>query len=209
MIIDLLNSFPPITRSFLVISIVVNLLCFVGYIKPINIFLNYRLIIEFHNYWRFLSHIFFFGQIGLKTLFYIFFFIRYSKSLELFSFRNREEDYLHFLFTGSSIIFLLKIFVPYASFLGPSVTFMIIYIWGKKNAQQLINLIDILHIKGSSLPFLLMVSSYFMKQRTLKLDVLGMIAGHFCYYLGEIYPRLSGGRVPIGFFKKKKQFGKN
>ena len=197
MFLNFLNSFPPVTRSFLVFSLSVNFLCFTNILKPINIFLNYRLVINFYNIWRLFSHIFFFGQIGIKSFFYIFFFIRYSKALENFSFQGRGEDYLYLLFTGNSIMLLLKIFVPSANFLGPGITFMIVYIWGKKNAQQLINLVDILHIKGSSLPFLLMISSHFMKQKTLKLDIMGIIAGHLYYYLEEIYPRLSGGHRVI------------
>jgi Derlin-2/3 len=178
-------------------SISVNFLCFTNLLKPMNIFLNYRLVIDFFNLWRLFSHIFFFGQIGVKSFFYIFFFIRYSKALENFSFQGRGEDYLYLLFTGNSIMLLLKLFVPSANFLGPGITFMIVYIWGKKNSQQLINLVDILHIKGSSLPFLLMISSHFMKQKTLKLDIMGVIAGHLYYYLEEIYPRLSGGHKVI------------
>jgi Derlin-2/3 len=197
MLLNFLNSFPPVTRSFLIFSLSVNFFCFTSILKPINIFLNYRLIINFYNIWRLFSHIFFFGQIGIKSFFYIFFFIRYSKALENFSFQGRGEDYLYLLFTGNSIMLLLKIFVPSANFLGPGITFMIVYIWGKKNAQQLINLVDVLHIKGSSLPFLLMISSHFMKQKTLKLDLMGIIAGHLYYYLEEIYPRLSGGHRVI------------
>nr|UXY88290.1 protein degradation protein DER1 [Cryptomonas curvata] len=197
MFLNFLNSFPPVTRGFLIMSISVNFLCFTNILKPMNIFLNYKLVIDFFNLWRLFSHIFFFGQIGVKSFFYIFFFIRYSKALENFSFQGRGEDYLYLLFTGNSIMLLLKLFVPSANFLGPGITFMIVYIWGKKNAQQLINLVDILHIKGSSLPFLLMISSHFMKQKTLKLDIMGIIAGHLYYYLEEIYPRLSGGHRVI------------
>ena len=194
---NLLNSFPPVTRCFLIFSTLINFLCFTNILTSNHIFLNYRLVIDYFNIWRLFSHIFYFGQIGIKSFFYIFFFIRYSKALENFSFQGRREDYIYLLFTGNSIMLLLKIFVPSANFLGPAITFMIVYIWGKKNAQQLINLVDVLHIKGSSLPFLLMISSHFMGQRTLKLDAMGIIAGHLYYYLEEIYPRLSGGHKII------------
>ena len=42
-----------------------------------------------------------------------------------------------------------------------------------------------------------MISSHFMRQKTLKLDLMGIIAGHLYYYLEEIYPRLSGGQTII------------
>jgi len=192
-----LNSFPPITRAYLIFSITANICCFINIIKPMDLFLNFQLVFYHLNLWRLFSHIFFFGKIGLKAIFYIFFFARYSKALESFSFHGKKFVYLYLLFTGNSMMLLLKLFVPEASFLGPGITFMIVYIWGKKNAQQQINLVNLLHIRGSSLPLILMFSGWFMKQKTLKLDIMGVIAGHLYYFLEEIYPRMNGGQKII------------
>jgi len=198
-----IKDFPPITRVYLILSILANIMCFAQIIKPIHLFLNFQLIIFHYNFWRLFSHAFFFGQIGIKAFFYIFFFSRYSKALEMYSFQWKKENYLYLLIFGNSIMVLFKLFIYEAQFLGPAITNMIVYLWGKKNAQQQINLVNILHIRGSSLPFVLTLSSLAMKQKTLKLDLLGIIAGHLYYYLEEIYPRLIGGqkilRTP-GFF---------
>jgi len=198
-----IKDFPPITRMYLILSILANIMCFAQIIKPIHLFLNFQLIIFHYNFWRLFSHAFFFGQIGIKAFFYIFFFSRYSKALEMYSFQGKKENYLYLLIFGNSIMVLFKLFIYEAQFLGPAITNMIVYLWGKKNAQQQINLVNILHIRGSSLPFVLTLSSLAMKQKTLKLDLLGIIAGHLYYYLEEIYPRLIGGqkilRTP-GFF---------
>lgn len=203
-----IKDYPIITRFYLIISITVNILCFAQVIKPMHLFLNFELIIYHLNVWRIFSHIFFFGQIGIKAFFYIFFFSRYSKALEMYSFQGKKENYLYLLFFGNSIMVLFKIFIYEAQFLGPAITNMIVYLWGKKNAQQQINLINVLHIRGSSLPFVLTLSSLLLKQKTLKLDLLGIIAGHLFYYLEEIYPRLIGGQKILktprffGFFFK-------
>lgn len=191
--ISFFENLPPVTKVFTYLTILFSFFCFLDFYDPMDVFLNFELVFKFCEIWRIFTNIFFFGPLGIKAFFYIFFFTRYSKALEIFSFQNRGEDYLYLLVTGNSIILLLKIFVPSANFLGPALTFMVVYIWGKKNAQQLVSLVDILHIKGSSLPFLLMISSHFMKQKTLKLDIMGMVAGHIFYYLEEVYPRLSGG----------------
>jgi Derlin-2/3 len=198
-----IKDFPPITRMYLILSILANIMCFAQIIKPIHLFLNFQLIIFHYNFWRLFSHAFFFGQIGIKAFFYIFFFSRYSKALEMYSFQGKKENYLYLLIFGNSIMVLFKLFIYEAQFLGPAITNMIVYLWGKKNAQQQINLVNILHIRGSSLPFVLTLSSLAMKQKTLKLDLLGIIAGHLYYYLEEIYPRLIGGQKVLrtpGFF---------
>jgi len=188
------KSFPPITRLYLSISVIANFLVFVNLMNPMQIFLNFQLVLFKLNIWRLYSHAFFFGRAGVKTFFYIFFFSRYSKALESFSFQGRGADYLYLLFTGNSILLLLKLFVSEANFLGPGLTFMIVYIWGKKNAQQQINLINMFHIRGSSLPLVLMLASWFLRQKTLKFDIMGIMAGHIYYYLEEVYPRLAGGQ---------------
>lgn len=191
---DYINSFPPVTRAYLALSFITTFLCFSKVINGISLLVNFHLIIGHFNFWRLVSHLFYFGEIGIKSIFYIFFFSTYSKALESFSFQGRGFEYLYLLITGNSLILLMKLFVKEATFLGPAITFMVVYIWGKKNAQQQINLVNLIHIKGSSLPLILMVSSWFLRQKTLKSDIMGVIAGHLYFYLEEIYPRLNGGQ---------------
>jgi Derlin-2/3 len=142
---------------------------------------------------------FFFGKIGIKALFYLFFFSRYSKALESFSFQGQGWEYFHLLLTGNSMMILFKLFVPEASFLGPGITFMVVYIWAKKNAIQQINLVNMMHIRGSNLPIVLMLSSWILKQKTLKLDMMGILSGHLYYFLNEIFPRFNGGQLITGY----------
>ena len=192
--LDFISSFPPVTRVYLLLSFVTNALCFSKIINGLSLLLNFQLIIQHYNFLRLFSHLFYFGETGIKSIFYIFFFSRYSKALESFSFQGRGMEYLYLLLTGNSLLLLMKLFVREATFLGPGITFMVVYIWGKKNAQQQINLVNLIHIKGSSLPLILMVSSWFLRQKTLKSDIMGVIAGHLYFYLEEIYPRLNGGQ---------------
>jgi Derlin-2/3 len=202
---DFISSFPPVTRVYLLLSFIINALCFSKIINGISLLLNLKLVIQHHNFWRLFSHLFYFGETGIKSIFYIFFFSRYSKALESVSFQGRGFEYLYLLITGNSLMLLMKLFVREATFLGPGITSMVVYIWGKKNAQQQINLVNLIHIKGSSLPLILMVSSWFLRQKTLKSDIMGMIAGHLYFYLEEIYPRLNGGQKVLSNEKMLKK----
>jgi len=203
---DIINSFPPVTRGYLVLSFITNALCFSKIVNGISLLINFQLIIIHYNYWRIFSHLFYFGETGVKSIFYIFFFSRYSKALESFSFQGRGFEYLYLLLTGNSLLLLMKLFVREATFLGSGLTFMVVYIWGKKNAQQQINLVNLIHIKGSSLPLILMTSSWLLRQKTLKSDIMGVIAGHLYFYLEEIYPRLNGGQKILSNEKTLKNF---
>jgi len=175
-------------------------------VNGISLLINFQLIIIHYNYWRIFSHLLYFGETGVKSIFYIFFFSRYSKALESFSFQGRGFEYLYLLLTGNSLLLLMKLFVREATFLGSGLTFMVVYIWGKKNAQQQINLVNLIHIKGSSLPLILMTSSWLLRQKTLKSDIMGVIAGHLYFYLEEIYPRLNGGQKILSNEKTLKNF---
>mmetsp|Transcript_29445 Transcript_29445/g.66677 ORF Transcript_29445/g.66677 Transcript_29445/m.66677 type:complete len:202 (+) Transcript_29445:17-622(+) len=192
--LDSILSYPPITKAFIFISLLFNAASFAKIYSGLDLLLNFELILNYHQYWRIFTHLFYFGQIGLKAFFYLFFFSRYSKALESLSFQNNAFEYLYLLILGNSFLMFLKLFVKEATFLGPGLTFMVVYLWGKKNSQQQINLINLIHIKGSSLPMILMASSWLLKQRTLKLDLMGVIAGHFYYYFSEVYPRFNGGQ---------------
>lgn len=191
---NIINSFPPVTRAYLLLSFFTNILCFFKILNGISLLMNFQLVFEHFNLWRIFSHLFYFGETGIKSFFYIIFFSRYSKALESFSFQGRGFEYLYLLLTGNSLLLLMKLFVKEATFLGPGITFMVVYIWGKKNAQAQINLVNLIHIKGSSLPLILMASSWFLRQKTLKSDIMGVIAGHIYFYLEEVYPRLNGGQ---------------
>merc|ERR1712216_678187 len=142
---------------------------------------------------------------ALNQFFIYFSFPDTLKPWKAFRFKVAAQ-YFYLLVTGNSLLLLMKLFVKEATFLGPGITFMIVYIWGKKNAQQQINLVNLLHIKGSSLPLILMVSSWFLRQKTLKSDIMGVVAGHLYFYLEEIYPRLNGGQKILSNEKNFKKF---
>lgn len=71
---DFISSFPPVTRVYLLLSFIVNALCFSRIINGISLLLNLQLVVQHHNFWRLFSHLFYFGETGIKSIFYIFFF---------------------------------------------------------------------------------------------------------------------------------------
>ena len=189
-----LNSYPHVTRAYLIISFISYFFCFAKLINGISLCINFELVLKHFNFWRLFSHLFYFGEPGILSFSYIFFFARYSSALEKINFQGRRLEYLYLLLTGNSLLLLMKLFVKEATFLGPGITFMVVTIWSKKNAQSQINLFNLITIKGSHLPLVLLFFNWLMRQKTIKLDIMGMIAGHIYFYLEEIYPRMNGGQ---------------
>ena len=62
---------------------------------------------------------------GIDFFFHIYFLIKYSKSLEEGSFRNRSADFLWMLLFGSTLLTLMAPFVN-VQFLGSALTFMMV-----------------------------------------------------------------------------------
>ena len=79
------------------------------------------------------TNFFFFGaKFSLEFLFHMFFLVQYCRSLEEGSFRGRTADFFFMILFGAT---LLTLVAPFAQmhFLGSSLTFMMVYIWARRN----------------------------------------------------------------------------
>lgn len=129
---------------------------------------------------------------GIDFLFHIFFLIRYCKSLEEGSFRNRSADFLWMLLLGAA---MLTCMAPFAKvqFLGTSLNFMLVYVWSRRNPGVPLSFLGIFTFGAAYLPWVLMAFSVLIGG-SLVVDMLGMIAGHTYYYLEDVYPHTHHGR---------------
>lgn len=129
---------------------------------------------------------------GLDFLFHMFFLVKYSKSLEEGSFRNRSADFLWMLLFGGIILILLS---PFASvqFLGSSLTFMMVYVWGRRHPRLPLSFLGIFTFSAAYLPWVLLAFSVMLGSSPV-VDLLGMAAGHTYYFLEDVYPHTAHGR---------------
>jgi Derlin-2/3 len=73
----------------------------------------------------------FFGVFSLDFLFHMYFLVRYCWYLEDSSrFRGRTGDFVWLLLCGASSMTVMAPFIG-VHFLGSSLTFMMVYIWGR------------------------------------------------------------------------------
>ena len=107
----------------------------------------------------------FFGAFGIDFVFHMYFMCRYSRLLEENSFRGRTADFVWMLMFGAAIMTVspsyntnfsalllwslmplspllcsghCQLVAPYVSihFLGSSLTFMMVYVWGRRNRYE-------------------------------------------------------------------------
>lgn len=186
------KSLPIITRFYITLSFFTTAACALEIITPFNVYFNAHLIFKKGEIWRLFTNFFFFGNLGLDFVFHMFFLVKYCKSLEEGSFRNRSADFLWMLLFGGS---LLTVMAPLASieFLGSSLTFMMVYVWGRRHPYVTLSFLGIFTFTAPYLPWVLLGFSLMLGSSP-KVDLLGMVAGHAYYYLEDVYPRITGRR---------------
>eukprot|EP01018_Ginkgo_biloba_P016382 Gb_10513 [translate_table: standard] len=140
---DWYKQMPVITRSYLTAAILTTVGCSLDIISPYHLYLHPTRVVKQYEFWRLITNFFFFGKMDLDFLFHMFFLARYCKLLEENSFRGRTADFFYMLFFGGSVLTAIVLaggMIPYLSqsfakllFLSNSLTFMMVYVWSKRN----------------------------------------------------------------------------
>jgi len=81
-----------------------------------------------------------------------------------------------------------------AAFLGTALTFMIVYVWARRNPSVLMNFLGIFNFTAPFMPWVLLGFSLLISGQLPVADLLGIASGHAYYYLADVYPALYGTR---------------
>ncbi|MES1921550.1 Derlin-2 [Bonamia ostreae] len=149
---SLFSDIPFFTKSYIFASISTTALCKLNYLSPLKLYFHIERIKD-GQLWRLITSFFFFGsKLDLNLIFQLFFFCRYSSSLEE-EFIGRSSDFVYMLFVGWTMILLLGSFFS-VIFLGSAFSFMLAYIWCRRNHDTRMNLMGLFNFPASYLPFL-------------------------------------------------------
>ncbi|EFJ25138.1 hypothetical protein SELMODRAFT_146006 [Selaginella moellendorffii] len=197
------RQIPIITRSYLTLSVLTTAGCALEVISPLNVYLNPMRVVKHYEVWRLVTNFFYFGRLDLDFLFHMFFLARYCKLLEETSFRGRTADFFFMLLFGGSLLTLIVVLggmvsfpLPFAEilFLSNSLTFMMVYVWSRRNPYVHMSFLGLFSFTAPYLPWVLLGFSV-MVGSSPWVDLLGMAAGHVYYFLEDVYPQMTGRRV--------------
>eukprot|EP00475_Leptophrys_vorax_P030823 TRINITY_DN4646_c0_g1_i2.p1 TRINITY_DN4646_c0_g1~~TRINITY_DN4646_c0_g1_i2.p1 ORF type:complete len:185 (+),score=5.70 TRINITY_DN4646_c0_g1_i2:194-748(+) len=149
---DWYKQMPIITRSYLTLSFLTTAGCALEVISPFSVYFNANLIFKKFQLWRLFTNFFFFGSIGIDFVFHMFFLCRYCKLLEETSFRGRTADFFFMLLFGGILLTLVAPFVN-IQFLGSSLTFMMVYVWGRRNPNVQMSFLGLFNFTAPYLPW--------------------------------------------------------
>jgi len=187
---------PPVTRTYMAGAFLTTAACALDLISPFSLYFSSKLIFYKLQVWRLLTNFFFFGaKFSLDFLFHMFFVVRYSRALEEGSFRGRTADFFYMVFFGATIMTIIAPFVN-LQFLGSSLTFMLVYVWGRRNPFGRMHFLGLFTFTAPYLPWVLLAFSLLLGNEVV-VDLLGIAVGHVYYFLEDVYPRMVPSRVRL------------
>lgn len=76
-------------------------------------------------------------------------------------------------------------------FLAPSLAFMVVYIWSKRNPEVTLSFLGLFNFNAPYLPWVILGFGLLLGQSPIY-DLLGIVVGHIYYFLEDVYPVTSG-----------------
>ncbi|ETV69259.1 hypothetical protein H257_14897 [Aphanomyces astaci] len=171
---------PIISRLYLTGAFLTTVACALELISPFSLYFNFNLIFYRGQVWRLVTNFLFFGLFSLDFIFHMYFLVRYSRMLEEGSFRGRTADFLYMLLLGALTMILVAPFVS-VHFLGSSLTFMMVYVWGRRNEHTRLSFLGLFPFTAPYLPWVLLLFSMVLGNSA-TIDLIGIVVGHIYYF---------------------------
>lgn len=114
--------------------------------------------------------------------------------LEDGSFRNKTADFIFMLLLGMASLLAIGPFLR-INFLGSALTFMIVYVWARRNPFVHMNFLGVFNFSAPYLPWVLLGFSFALSNTIPVNDFLGIVLGHVYFFFEDIYPKTSGRRL--------------
>lgn len=191
---------PPVTRAWLGLTLAVTVAEHVGLVSQFQLWFSPRQAFVKGEIWRVLTCFLYFGQLEMASLLHIFFTIRYSWMLEDESFEGRKADYVWLIFLSSVFLLVLSPFSG-QEFLGYSLSFVLLYIWSRRNPHIHISLFGLVTLPAPYFPlaWVALESLFFATNQPFRMILSELIAvpiAHLYYFLVDVWPReyRSGGQ---------------
>mmetsp|Transcript_19216 Transcript_19216/g.24470 ORF Transcript_19216/g.24470 Transcript_19216/m.24470 type:complete len:238 (+) Transcript_19216:136-849(+) len=177
---------PVISRLYFTSAFLTSAGCALEIISPFSLYYNFDLIFLQGQAWRLLTTYLFFGTFSIDFLFHMYFLVRYCRLLEEGDFRGKTANFALFLLFGCSIMTLVAPFVS-VHFLGSSLTFMMVYVWGRRNEDTRMSFLGMFQFTAPYLPWVMLTFSVLLGQ-SVTIDAIGILVGHMYYFLEYVYP---------------------
>ncbi len=134
----------------------------------------------------------------------MYFVVRHCRMLEESFYRDRIADFVYLWLFGAVTLTLINCGVyllgdvselvpPPLMFLGPSLAFVVLYIWARRNPHTRMSFFGLFDFDAPYLPWVLMGFGLLIGNSPYN-DLLGVVVGHLYYFLADVYPAQTNRR---------------
>ena len=192
-----IRDFPPVTRVWLSAALLTTASCSLDLLSPFDLYYDINKVVYKSQYYRIITcFLYFSSTFNLDYIFHLYFLCKYSRGLEEnYEYKHEPGKFCYMILYGCCSILLISSFIQ-IHFLGQSLTFMIVYIWSKKNKSIILNFLGIFNFTANYLPWILCIFSLFLGHNS-AIDILGIIVGHIYYFLTDIYPVITSPSIRL------------
>lgn len=177
---------PPITRLYLTGAVLTTAACSVDLITPFSLYFNWNLIFHEGQAWRLLTTYLFFGTFSIDFLFHMYFLVRYCRLLEEGDFRGRRSKFVMMILFGIMIMTLVASYTD-EKFLGSALSFMMTYVYGRRNPDVRMSFLGFFTFNAPYLPWVMLGFSVIMGN-SVTIDLIGILVGHVYFFIEYVYP---------------------
>jgi Derlin-2/3 len=158
-------------------------------ISPFSLYFNFDLIFFQGQIWRLVTTYLFFGMFSVDFLFHMYFLVRYCRMLEEGDFRGKTAHFVLMIAFGVGFMTAVAPFVS-VHFLGSSLTFMMVYVWGRRNEDMRMSFLGFFTFNAPYLPWVMLMFSVLLGN-AVTIDAIGILVGHTYYFLEYVYPKVA------------------
>ena len=154
-------------------------------VSPMLLYLDFDLVLGKLELWRLLTNLCFFGTFSMPFVFSMFFLVRYGKELEVKRFEGRSADFLWCLAIAALLMTAIAFVLGNQPFLASSMLSVIVYLWSREYAEQVLSIFGLFNVQGFYFPWVLCAIRVLMGGSAVP-DLIGIFAGHVYYFLEDV-----------------------
>ncbi|KAL2550065.1 Derlin-1 [Forsythia ovata] len=189
------NSIPPVTKTYAAACLFATSAYALQLYNVWNIALFYSDVFKRFQIWRLITPFFFIGPFSLNFAFRLITILYYGAQLERAPFDKRTADFVWmYVFGAASLLVMTAIPYLWTPFLGPSMVFILPYVWSREFPNARVNIHGLFELKGFYLPYY-MIAADLVLGNPLKQSMMGIAAGHLYYFLTVLYPLSTGNNI--------------
>lgn len=174
------NEQAKVSRWVVAASVIVPVAVKLNILSVQYIYWDFREVFLKLRLWRMIAPLFI-TTVNYGYVFEVYMRYKYLMGLERTTFAGRQNDFIYCLFI---IIALLNIgnILAKQPFLWDSFSMAIVYLWCRNNGDEMVSFMFSIQVPALWLPLLMFAVQFVIEQKVWG-PVLGILAGHFYFYL--------------------------